>query len=568
MKVRSLTRLLVTVMFVVVAVSSAGAQDKQTTSQKKRKEMTAVRVPNGSIDIDGRLDDAAWKQAKFVADFLQVLPVEYGEPSNATEVAIVYDDEAVYIGARMYVDDPENLRKDLSRRDDRGLGEQIIITLDTYLDRRTSYGFGVTTAGVRFDRYSSDDTQHSDFSWDAVWEVRTSVDDKSWLAEFRIPISQLRFNNTDVQTWGININRWIPYTTEDVFWVPVLPSETGWASRFGNLVGIEGIKPSRRLELMPYAASDGQFTNNYSPGDPYDDGSVFKGRLGGDLKMGLGPNLTLDATFNPDFGQVEADPAVVNLSAYETFFAEKRPFFTEGSDLFSAIGPNWFYSRRIGARPHGEADGDFVKYPSNTTILGAAKVTGRLKSGTSIGGLIAVTDAEEAEVHNLYSEDTTYNVDSTIAGIDTSFAETHSTKVEPRTIHGVIRVKKDLGEGGSTAGLILTGLARDMDDADPLAELLTKQAFSGGLDWLLQFKDRTYALYGNAGFSTIRGSKNAILGRQLNSAHYFQRPDADHVEVGYDRESLTGSIFSLGFEKNGGEHWLWEIGAAVESPDL
>lgn len=588
MKVLPLIRLFALVSLIAIAVQSASAQNEQALSSQERKEkrerkqMRAVRIENGSIELDGRLDDAVWSQAEFVTDFLQVLPIEYDEPTNATEVAIVYDDDAIYIGARMYVDDPENLRMDLSRRDDRGLGEQIIITLDTYLDRRTSYGFGVTTAGVRFDRYNSTDNQRWDFSWDAVWDVRTSVDGEAWIAEFKIPFSQLRFNNTDEQIWGININRWRPITTEDIFWVVIPPSETGWASRFGNLVGIEGIKPSRRLELLPYVASDGRFTNNFATGDPYDDGSTLAGRVGGDLKMGLGPNLTLDVTFNPDFGQVEADPAEVNLTAYETRFEEKRPFFIEGNDLFSTIGPNYFYSRRIGSPPHGRALRDsvtterhgspnhnFVDAPGYSTILGAAKVTGRLQSGTSIGGLIAVTDSEYASFKDseyLYIDSLTdpLNHDTTAAGP----AVVGETKVEPTTVHGVIRVKQDFGEGGSTAGFILTGLTRNMDDVGLLAKTLTKQAYSGGIDWDIRFLDRTYSLRGWAGFSHITGTESAILKKQRHSAHYYQRPDASHVEVDSTRTSLSGYTGGIGFEKEGGDHWLYELGTIFESPGL
>jgi hypothetical protein len=230
-------------------------------------------------------------------------------------------------------------------------------------------------------------------SFDPVWEAQADINATGWTAEMRIPFSQLRFNAADEQTWGLNIDYWTPSTNEDVFWIPVPRNATGWSSRMGTLAGIEGIKPARRVEIVPYVATDATMTGNRDRENPFDDGRNFATRVGGDVKLGLGPNLTLQATVNPDFGQVEADPAEVNLSAFETFFSEKRPFFVEGNQLLSGVG-NYFYSRRVGARPRGPANGDYVDYPSSSTILGAAKLTGRLASGTSLGALAALTSDE------------------------------------------------------------------------------------------------------------------------------------------------------------------------------
>jgi len=514
----------------------------------ERKQMKALRIQGESPKVDGKLSEKVWSEAQFISDFLQKEPNQGTVPQDSTKVAIIYDEEAVYVGARMYCAHPESIQTYLTKRDNSGNSEVIILSLDTYLDRRTSYDFGVTASGVRFDRYHPADFEYwTDFSYNAVWDGHAHIDSSGWTAEFKIPFSQLRFNNQDKQVWGVNFNRWIPAKREDDFWIYTPRDETGWASHFGDLTGIEGIKPSRRLELLPYLASDGNFQGKVEPGDPFNDGSEISGRLGGDLKMGLGPNLTLDATFNPDFGQVEADPAVVNLTAYETFFQEKRPFFIEGNQLFEASGPTYFYSRRIGAPPHGSAQGNFVDAPGNSTILGAAKITGRLKSGLSIGTLAALTGNEYAKTY-----------DSVAFG---------KTKVEPATGYGVVRLQKEFGPNSSTAGIILTGVRRFFADGDAnLTNILRKRAYTGGGDWNLRFKGGAYELSGHAGFSFIQGDKEAILRTQTSSTHYYQRPDAGHVELDSNRTTLVGYTSSLKINKNSGKHWLWGAGFWAESP--
>ncbi len=523
-----------------------------TPDETPRKHTRAVKFNSYELKLDGKLDDAVWKNAIFVSDFLQKEPDQGASPTVKTEVAIVYDEKAIYIGARMYCENPGALRMHLDRHDVQNQSEQLIVALDTYLDRRTAYVFGVNTAGVRFDRYHYEDSESTrDFSFDPVWNAKTAVDEKGWTAEMRIPFSQLRFNSIDKQVWGVNFNRWIPAKNEDIYWIYTPRDETGYASRFGNLEGIEKIKPSRRIEVLPYAASDGRMLDGVNPSNPFSDGSDLGYRLGADAKMGLGPSLTLNATFNPDFGQVEADPAEVNLSAFETFFSERRPFFTEGRQLFSANGPRYFYSRRIGGSPHGFASGDFVDSPINTSILNATKVTGRLKSGLSIGALGAVTEREYA---------TSYD---TATGINTT------TEIEPMTLWGVTRVMQEIGKNESTAGIILTGVKRDLDDSDPLAESLHKQAISGGGDFLWRFGGGgMYQLRGFTGFSHVTGTKESILNTQQKSARYFQRPDADYVSIDSNRTSLTGFTSQVEIRKRSGKHWLWGLGAGSESPDF
>ena len=295
-----------------------------------------------------------------------------------------YDDDALYVGARMFSRDPNAIRALVTRRDREGSSEQIVISLDTYRDRRTAYTFSVTPAGVRVDYYHSTDSESDrDSDWNPVWEAATDIDSLGWSAELRIPFNQLRFSPGDMQEWGVNVVRRVPDRNEQSYWALVRRTEAGWSSRMGVLTGIRAIRPSRRVEVVPYVAADSRIAAVTDPANPFQHAYANAARVGGDLKMGLGPNLTLDVTLNPDFGQVEGDPAVVNLSAYEIFFDERRPFFLEGSDLLAQRG--LFYSRRIGAAPPGSANADYVQRLANSTILGAAKLTGRLPSGLAVG---------------------------------------------------------------------------------------------------------------------------------------------------------------------------------------
>ncbi|MBW3655393.1 MAG: carbohydrate binding family 9 domain-containing protein [Gemmatimonadetes bacterium] len=540
--------------FVIAAVlfsTRAPAQEPAAA----RKQVRAVRIEGRAPTVDGKLDDEAWSAAPALTGLVQKLPVEGAPVSEATEVRFAYDDDALYVGARMFSRDPAAIQAPVSRRDNGEQAERLLVSLDTYLDRRTAYTFGVTASGVRLDWFHPSDSGEGDPSFEPVWVARTRRDSLGWTAEMRIPFSQLRFSRADVQTWGVNVSRRIPSTNEDQYWAMVPARETGWASRFGDLAGITGIRQTRRVELTPYVAGGADFTSNPGEGNPFDDGSEASVRVGGDLKMGLGPNLTLGATINPDFGQVELDPAVVNLSAFETFFGERRPFFTEGSELLS-VG-NHFYSRRIGAPPRPVAvfglarqagEYTYLDAPPTSTILGAAKLTGRLPSGTSIGVLGAVTDRER------------------VSTFDPQRDEFHRFVAAPRTATGVARVQQELGPSGSTAGLVLTGVHRDLDAGEPLAAYMNRQAYSGGVDWNLRFRRGEYVLRGDVGYSYVDGDPLAIVRAQRSSVRYFQRPDAEHVRLDSSRTSLSGSRASLSLSRNSGTHWLWNVDAAARSP--
>ena len=540
-------RLLVLAAALAGVTSAAAAQTSDGAGGAPAKQLRAVRLTGSAIKLDGRLDDAAWAQAAWISDFVQKMPHEGAPPSDSMRIAILYDDDALYVGARMHSRDPSRLQAPLSRRDNTSQADHLWVSLDSYRDRRTAYSFGVTVSGVRMDWYHATDSETDiDPGFEPVWEAKTNIDGLGWTAEMRIPFSQLRFNDTPVQVWGFNADHWNPATSEDVFWIPVPTNRTGWSSFMGELVGIEGIKPSRRLELMPYGAADTRFQSDVAPADPFNGGANLAGRVGADLKMGLGPSITLEATVNPDFGQVEADPAVVNLSAFEVFFDERRPFFTEGSRLLRGNGPSYFHSRRIGASPNcDDVSADFVECPHNATILGAAKVTGRLATGMSLGALAAVTSREFART------------------FDTAASTFGRAVVAPPAGYGVVRLQQELGASKSVIGVTLTTVLRDLDSI--LAPTFTRRAYSGGADWVLRWDRGAYELRGYLGFSHIRGDQAAINRVQRSSVHFFQRPDARYLKYDSTRTTFTGSVADIWFRKTKG-NWLYDLEYGWESP--
>ena len=518
-------------------------------ADRPQKRATAVRVPAGAIHLDGRLDDAAWANVPVLADFVQKDPIEGATPTDQLEVRIAYDDDALFIATRVRSKDPSKIQAPMSRRDNIHQAEHIWVSLDTYHDRRTAYSFAVAASGVRGDWYHPRDNEYDiDTSFDPVWQAAAALDSTGWTSEMRIPFSQLRFNAADEQEWGINFDYWSPSKNEDVFWIPVPKKETGWSSWMGTLSGIRGIRPTRRVELLPYVASNSTVNDHRDVRNPFDDGRNVTSRVGGDVKMGVGPNLTLEATVNPDFGQVEADPAEVNLSAFETFFSEKRPFFLEGDQILRGNGGNYYYSRRIGARPRGSASADFVDYPQASTIMTAAKLTGQLARRTSIGVLGAVTGREYARLF----DSTTHRISNGL--------------VAPVTGYGVARVSQQFGANQSIVGGMLTGVTRDLRDGSPLSRVYNTQAFTGGGDWNLRFKGGAYSLGGFAGFSHVAADVHQISNLQRASARYFQRPDARSYHFDSTRTSLDGATGYLFFEKGTGRHWLYSTEVGFESP--
>lgn len=511
----------------------------------------ASRANPGTPKIDGRLDEEAWEQTLPISDFIQRNPQE-GEPATErTVVRVLYDDAALYVGVRAYDSEPDKIVGRLTRRDEYSESDWVIVSIDSYYDRRTAFEFRANPAGVERDMYRFDDTRADD-SWDAVWDVGTSIDEEGWTAEFRIPYSQLRFAQGPEQIWGFNVTRIIQRKNEEAQWKPIAKEASGWVSEYGDLEGIQGIKPPRRLEMLPYLAGSQAFTQAQE-GNPFETGTEFDGNAGFDLKYGLTNSLTLDLSVNPDFGEVEADPSVVNLGVFETFFAEKRPFFIEGSNIydFSLRSGNGgaeklFHSRRIGRRPRGSPDeqGGFVDVPNKTPIIAAAKLTGKTANGWSLGFMDAVTAEARATV------------------ID-SVAIEHKENVEPVTNYAALRVQRDFREGKSALGFMGTAVNREV----PVTlDFLRGSAYSGGIDARHRFWSGNWELQGKLIGSYVSGSEESIEETQLSSARYFQRPDADHLDFDPTRTELFGSAGGIGFSKIGGGHWRGNVNVEWVSP--
>ncbi len=529
-------------MWVVVAVILA-----ITAAESGAQSIQAVRATD-SPRLDGRLAESVWHTAPPATNLTQREPDEGAPAIENTEVRFAYDDDALYVGARMFSANPEAIRALITRRDREGSSEQIVISLDTYRDRRTAYTFSVTPAGVRIDYYHATDSESDrDADWNPVWEAATDIDSLGWTAELRIPFNQLRFSPGDMQEWGVNVVRRVPDRNEQSYWALVRRTEPGWSSRMGVLTGIRTIRPPRRVELVPYVAADSRIAPVTDPANPFQQAYANAARVGGDLKMGLGPNLTLDVTLNPDFGQVEGDPAVVNLSAYEIFFDERRPFFLEGSDLLNQRG--LFYSRRIGAAPPGSASADHVQRLPNSTILGAAKLTGRLPSGLAVAALAAMTDREVAQTFD-----------------STGTPQFGTAVVGPRTAYAVGSLRQQFGKDASTFGGIVTLVQRDLEPGTPLADALARSAVSGLVEGRLRWAGGAYDVNSWLGYTNIRGDSLAIRQQQRSSRRYFQRPDADHVEVDPTRRMLDGLTFGLGHSRLAGRHWLWDVDFLFQTP--
>lgn len=509
------------------------------------------------VVTDGRLSEAVWQRPGY-EDFVQRDPVEGGRPTERTVLWVAYDNAAIYVAARMYDRGADSLVARLARRDNPISADRFVLYLDPQHDHRTGFYFGINCAGTLYDGVLFND-EWDDASWDGVWEGKAQRDGEGWTMEMRISYSQLRFRKHEHYVWGINALREIARRHELIYLAYQPKSGSGFVSRFANLVNLDGIAPPRRFEALPYLTSRAAFTP-HDAGNPFNDGSTMTPEAGLDLKTGVGGSLTLDATLNPDFGQVEVDPAVVNLSDVETFFDEKRPFFVEGSRIFEFGmggsnnfygfnwgGPNFFYSRRIGRPPQGDApDADFVDAPQSTTILGAAKLSGKLGS-FSLGGLSALTSRERATMQtgtNRWKE-----------------------VVEPLTYYGVHRGLKEFGDGQQGLGFISTTTIRRMDDPTVRDEL-NSSAHAFGVDgWTFLGKSRTWVLTGWAGGSYVRGTPTRMVELQQNPQHYFQRPDAGYLHVDSSTTSLRGWASRVSLNKQKGD-WILNTAVGAISPSF
>jgi hypothetical protein len=495
---------------------------------------SAVRATRAATPpvLDGRDDDAIWRAAPAIDGFLEARPTEGAAPKLRTEARLAYDERNLYAFVRAFDSHPDSIVSLLSRRDDQTASDQIILMLDSYHDRRTGYEFAVNPAGVKAD-YAIYNDGNEDGAWDAIWDVETQIDSLGWTAEYRIPLSQLRYSSKGGGTFGILIWRAIQRHTSAVTWPLYRPSKSGFTSQFGELTGLDGLGSPGRAEITPYLVTknvEGPASTGFARNQEV--------TLGGDVRYRVASNLLLNATVNPDFGQVEADPSELNLSAFETFFGERRPFFVEGKGLFTfnvncvvvvdcSTGEGLFYSRRIGRSPQlAGVYGDDLSAQS-TEILGAAKITGRLPGGFSLGFLDAVTDGVNGP---------------------------GGTTLEPTTNYAVLRGNQDYRNGDGSVGFILTGVNRSLDaSSDPY---LHRDAYTGGVEARHRFNGR-YEVSGSLDFSRVGGTAEAIARTQQDPVHLYQRPDGP-LTFDPTRTSLTGTSQEVRFAKVGGARLLFE----------
>jgi len=561
----------------VCLAGPAGAQTSiavanSAVSRVRGEGIRLVRASRAAsaIVIDGRLDDGAWSTAEPASDFIQQRPNPGARASERSEVRVVFDAEALYVAMRLFDSHPDSVLAPLGRRDYEGYGDWAHVIVDSYHDRRTGFHFAVNPAGTRRDGMISNDAEwEEDASWDAVWDVATSRDSLGWSAEFRIPLTQLRFERcgrtstpqtslrrTDESSsgasdcaWGIQFMRDLARRNERSLWAPIAPDAGGYVSRFGTLAGVDGVRSPRRLELVPYSLARATRAP-LDRSNPFYERTAVDGTLGADLGIGVTSKLMLSATINPDFGQVEADPSEVNLSGFETFLRERRPFFVEGSDIFTyALGDGFFgqdqlfYSRRIGRAPQlSDPDGALaVERPDATSIIGAAKLSGKAGPWT-VGLLDAVTSAERASY------------------VPSEGARA-SIIVEPATNYAVVRLARNSEDGRNGVGVVATAVHRDLDPN--AAKYLRSSAFSAGVDGRVRSRDRNYSLSANLIGSYVRGSPEAIAETQRSSVHLLQRPDRSGDPLDTTRTDLAGLSAELRAGKQGGGHWRWGANGRV-----
>ncbi len=499
--------------------------------------------------IDGILNDESWNLVEWDGDFIEFIPDENTSPTQQTKFKIIYDEKNLYVAIKALDTEPDKIVKRLSRRD--GFeGDFVEINIDSYHDLRTAFSFTVTAAGVKGDEAISDNNNFDD-SWNPIWYTKTNVDDEGWTAEIRIPLSQLRFGKSEEQVWGLQVLRRLFREEERSLWQRIPRDAPGWVSEFGELRGLINLKSQKQIEIQPYILSQLD-TYPREEGNPFRDGNDVSINGGLDGKIGVTNDLTLDFTINPDFGQVEADPAAIALDGFQIFFEEQRPFFVEGKNIynyqFADNFDNVFYSRRIGRQPQAypdTLDDEFIDIPNNTTILGAAKFSGKTKNGWSIGFLESVTAKEYAEIDNN--------------------GERRKELVEPLTNYFVGRLQKDFNDKNSFIGGIFTATNRKIEGN---LDFLRDKAYTGGLDFKHQWKDRKYYTEGNLIISNVQGSEESITRTQESLTHLFQRVDAGHVSVDSTRTSLTGTGGKIEAGKVGNGNWSYNGGFIWRSPEL
>jgi hypothetical protein len=519
------------------------------TSVKPLRVYNTTRLSTEKPKIDGKLDDACWQTGDWAGDFTQWIPNEGGKPSQPTKVKILYDDKNIYVAIRAYDNEPGKIVRKASRRDDLP-GDVVGINFDSYHDHRTGFEFDVTVAGQKTDMLLTNPSS-GDYNWNAVWYVKTGMEDSAWTAEFEIPLSQLRYSSEYEQVWGMHCWRWIDRFQEESDWEPQSSKGPGMLYLFGELHGIKGLPKSRRIEIMPYSLGRLK-TFSKEPTNPFaDKGRSWSGNIGLDAKIGITNNFTADLTLNPDFGQVESDPSVINLTAFETLYDEKRPFFLEGKNIFSFDfdDVDLFYSRRIGhsiTYTPDLKDNEFMKIPGNSSILSAVKISGKTSKGLSIGALQSITAHEQAKIDSL--------------------GKRTNVGVEPLTAYNLIRVQQDFKQGNTMFGGIFTSTNRFIHDQQ--LEFMNRDAYSGGLDLLHQWHDKEFYVDAKIVGSEIKGQTDAITTLQSSSARYYQRPDAKYISFDSARTHLSGYGGRIKIGKGSKGLWRYYTEFNLRSPGL
>jgi hypothetical protein len=551
-------RAAITSIFLIISAQLyVNAQDSTTVVPKRMYTTKALTIENG-LFIDGIIDEEAWNTVAWDSEFIEQQPDENTTPDHQTKFKIVYDKNFIYVAIRCLDTAPEKIVKRLSRRD--GFeGDWVGIFFDSYNDKRTSFNFIVTAAGVKGDEFSTNNGNDSDESWNPIWYTKTSIDAEGWSAEMKIPLSQLKFGKSEEQEWGLQLMRKLFREEERSIWQRVPQDTPGWTSEFGILKGLLNIEPQKQLEIQPYTIAKFE-TYEAEPGNPFKKGNDTKFTGGLDAKIGITNDLTLDLTINPDFGQVEADPSAIALDGFQIFFEEQRPFFVENKNIFdyrvsrSEAGntfgsDNVFYSRRIGRSPQGypnTTEGEFVNHPENTEIIGAAKFSGKTKNGWSIGVLESVTAKKYATIDNK--------------------GDRRKELVEPLTNYFVGRLQKDFNDRNTFVGGMFT--ATNRNDLPENLNFLHEAAYTGGLDFKHQWNDRDWYVGGNLLFSHVTGSVEAITKTQESITHLFQRASTSYLNVDENATSLTGTGGNMQLGKVGNGHWKFETGATWRSPEL
>ncbi len=508
--------------------------------------------------IDGLMGDECWNLVEWSSAFIQIEPVENKPPSQETAFKVLYDNNNLYIFIRAYDTEPGKISRIISRRDNFS-GDMVWVDIDSHFDKMTDFMFAASASGAKSDAAISEDGNNEDDSWNPIWYMKTSIDDKGWCAEMKIPLSQLRFGKKDQQIWGLQVSRRIFRLQERSQWQFIPKGSPGIVHLYGELHGINNLKPKPLVEIMPYTVGRVERFGK-TVGDPFNTGKASKLSAGIDGKVGLTNDFTLDFSVNPDFGQVEADPSEVNLTAFETYFTEKRPLFVEGRNIFQFMpnqtivihnmySDNLFYSRRIGRYPQyypSTGSNEFVKMPESTTILGAMKISGKTKKGLSLGILESLTSSESALI------------DST--GVR------KKVRVEPLTNYFVGRVQQDFNKGETVLGAIFTAVNRNINSPD--LDFLHSSAYTAGIDFQHNWKERTWYIAGNAEFSDVKGKPLSILNTETSSAHYYQRPDQNYLSVDSSLTHLSGYGGTVKFGKTSKKKLQFETSLTLRSPGL